>query len=269
MVGPKPTLGLIAPMDRTTITFPSKTSPIDSRTWQSPTGWHHDVGHSRAREAKGEVMSDKLRSRLLESRLEKLDGTTRSILDHWTQIAPDDRLAHLLRDASRGLTRALQLRLSEYGISFGHWAFLRILWAFDGLSQRELSIQAGLKESTTHTALNRMEELGHIERRHNPGNRRKLHVYLTNKGRALEGKLVPLAEDVNRVAVAGLSAAQIEVVREAMLVVIANLALDEAEAVERGQRITPTRDLGRRDKQTTKSGAGAAQGRSSSRHRKR
>ncbi|KAA3622654.1 MAG: MarR family transcriptional regulator [Proteobacteria bacterium] len=182
-----------------------------------------------------------------DERLDQVDDTTRSILDHWTEFAPDDRLAHLLRDASRGVTRALQLRLSEHGISFGHWAFLRVLWTLDGISQRELAVQAGLMESTTHTALNRMEELGHIERRHKPGNRRKLHVYLTPRGRALEKTLVPLAEEVNRIAVAGLSARQLESVRKAMLTIITNLALDEAEASKRGQRIVSTRDIGRRN----------------------
>jgi DNA-binding MarR family transcriptional regulator len=185
------------------------------------------------------------RARLIALRLEEVDATTRSILEHWTKIAPNDRLAHLLRDASRGLMRALQLRLSQHGISFGHWVFLRILWTFDGLSQRELSIQAGLMESTTHTALNRMEELGLIERRHKSGNRRKLHVFLTPNGRSLEKVLVPLAEEVNQVAVAGLSAKQIESVREVMFTIITNLAADEVEATERGQRILSTRDLGR------------------------
>lgn len=195
---------------------------------------------------KGKQRPDKnARGKLVESRLDEVDETTRSILEHWTKISPDDRLAHLVRDASRGLMRALQFRLSEHRISFGHWVFLRILWTFDGLSQRELSIQAGLTESTTHTALNRMEELGHIERRHKPGNRRKLHVFLTRKGRALEKELVPLAEEVNRVAVTGLSSEQIEAVREAMFTMIANLAIDEAEAAQRGQRIRSTRDLGR------------------------
>lgn len=194
---------------------------------------------------KEDRLDNKARANLAASRLDEVDETTRSILEHWTRIAPNDRLAHLLRDASRGLMRALQLRLSEHGISFGHWVFLRILWTFDGLSQRELSIQAGLTESTTHTALNRMEELGHIERRHKPGNRRKLHVFLTDEGRSLEKVLVPLAEEVNRVAVAGLSAEQVEAVREAMFTIIANLAIDEAEAAERGQRILSTRDLGR------------------------
>lgn len=190
-------------------------------------------------------MDSKARAGLIASRLEEVDETTRSILEHWTRIAPDDRLAHLLRDASRGLMRSLQLRLSDHGISFGHWVFLRILWTFDGLSQRELSIQAGLMESTTHTALNRMQELGLIERRHKPGNRRKLHVFLTDHGRSLESVLVPLAEEVNRVAVAGLTAEQVEDVRNALFTLITNLAVDEVEAAERGQRIVSTREMAR------------------------
>lgn len=175
-----------------------------------------------------------------------VDATTRSILDHWYKVAPDDRLAHLVRDTSRGLTRALQFRLSEHNISFGHWAFLRILWAEDGLSQRQLSVQAGLMESTTHTALNRMEELKLISRKHQPGNRRRLHVYLTRSGKALQKKLEPLAEQVNTIAVEGLSKAQIESLRHGLLTVITNLAADENSAVKRGQRIQSTRDLGQR-----------------------
>ncbi|GJL83406.1 MAG: hypothetical protein DHS20C01_30400 [marine bacterium B5-7] len=194
-------------------------------------------------------MNNKSSTRLINSTLEQIDASTRSILDHWTQIAPNDRLAHLLRDASRGLTRALQLRLSDYDISFGHWVFLRILWTFDGLSQRELATQAGLMESTTHTALNRMEELGYVERRHKPGNQRRLHVFLTRNGRALEKTLVPLAEEVNRVAVTGLTVEQVDMVREAMLTIITNLAVDEASAADRGQRIVSTRDLGKRTSQ--------------------
>ncbi len=190
-------------------------------------------------------MDNKARAGLIANRLEEVDETTRSILEHWMKIAPDDRLAHLLRDASRGLMRSLQLRLSEHGISFGHWVFLRVLWTFDGLSQRELSIQAGLMESTTHTALNRMQELGLIERRHKPGNRRKLHVFLTAHGRELESVLVPLAEEVNQVAVAGLTSAQVEAVRSALFTIITNLAVDEVEAAGRGQRIVSTRELAR------------------------
>jgi len=175
----------------------------------------------------------------------KRDPTTEAILRHWREAVPDDRLAHLVRDAARGLTRALQLRLSEHSISFGHWTFLRILWEGDGISQRELSVRAGLMEPTTHAALLKMETLGYVTRRHREGNRKKLHIYLTPAGHALKDKLVPLAEEVNRVAVEGVPEADVETARHTLLAIIANLAADEERALEGGMRITPTRDLGR------------------------
>ena len=80
-------------------------------------------------------------------------ATTGAILRHWREAVPNDRFAHLIKDATRGLTRALQLRLTEHSVSFGHWTFLRILWEEDGLTQRELSERAGLMEPTTFSAL--------------------------------------------------------------------------------------------------------------------
>src|SRR5690606_33964030 len=62
---------------------------------------------------------------------------------HWREAVPHDRLAHLIKDATRALVRGLQMRLADHNVSFGHWAFLRILWEQDGLNQRELSEQAG------------------------------------------------------------------------------------------------------------------------------
>ncbi|MCJ9714558.1 MarR family transcriptional regulator, partial [Bordetella hinzii] len=53
---------------------------------------------------------------------------TQTVLKHWREAVPDDRLAHLIKDATRALVRGLQTRLAEHNVSFGHWAFLRILW---------------------------------------------------------------------------------------------------------------------------------------------
>src|SRR5690349_322434 len=116
---------------------------------------------------------------------------TREILRHWREAVPDDRLAHLVKDASRAFVRALQMRLVAHEVSPGHWSFLRILWEHDGLTQRELSEQAGVMEPTTFSALNAMELAGYIERRRLRENRKNVYVYLTPKGRALKSKLVP------------------------------------------------------------------------------
>jgi DNA-binding MarR family transcriptional regulator len=155
---------------------------------------------------------------------------TGDILRHWREAVPNDRLAHLVKDATRALVRALQMRLVEHGVSFGHWTFLRILWEQDGLMQRELSERAGVMEPTTHTALGAMQRLGYIRRRTAPGNRKNVYVHLTPRGRALKRRLVPLAEDVNRIAIAGVGARDVARTRATLLAIIENLARDAARS---------------------------------------
>jgi len=156
-------------------------------------------------------------------------GSTQAILRHWREAVPNDRLAHLVRDAAKGLTRALQIRLAEHSVGFGHWAFLRILWEKDGLTQRELSEQAGVMESPTFSALKAMEKLGYITRKRYAGDRKKVFIFLTPKGRALKAKLVPLAVEINEIAVRGVSTADVAITRQMLLRMIQNLADDEAK----------------------------------------
>jgi DNA-binding MarR family transcriptional regulator len=174
------------------------------------------------------------------------DAGTEAILRHWREAVPNDRLAHLVKDATRGLLRALQMRLNTYGVSFGHWAFLRILWEADGLTQRALSVEAGLMEPTTSSALAAMETLGYIRRERRPDNRKNVHVFLTPRGKALRPRLVPLAEQVNDVAVRGVSAADVATTRKTLLVMIENLARDELQAGKKRRRMPSTRELAHR-----------------------
>ncbi len=144
----------------------------------------------------------------------------------WQKAIPRDRLAHLIKDATRGLVRALSARLAEHGVSFGHWTFLRILWEREGITQRELSEEAGVMEPTTFSALKAMEELGYVERRQMPQNRKNVYVYLTPHGRALKEKLVPLAEEVNRIATRGVPPEDVAAMRRALGVMLQNLSAD-------------------------------------------
>ena len=152
---------------------------------------------------------------------------TRNILRHWQEAVPNDRLAHLVRDAGRAYTRALQIRLAQHDVPFGHWTFLRILWESDGLTQRELSERAGVMEPTTFAAMKTMESLGYIERRQLPDNKKNMYVHLTPAGRALKKKLIPLAEETNHVSTHGISAADVQTTRRVLLAILQNLAQDE------------------------------------------
>jgi MarR family transcriptional regulator, organic hydroperoxide resistance regulator len=147
----------------------------------------------------------------------------------WREAIPNDRLAHLIKEVWRGLVRALQIRLADHGVSFGHWLFLRILWEREGITQRELSAEAGVMEPTTYQAIKTMEELGYITRRRLPDSKKKVYVFLTPRGRALKEMLVPLAEEVNAVAVRSIVAQDVSALRGLLLTMIENLAEDQID----------------------------------------
>jgi DNA-binding MarR family transcriptional regulator len=156
-----------------------------------------------------------------------MSNDTQNIIRHWREAVPNDRLAHLIRDASRAFHRALQVRLAQHGVPFGHWTFLRILWESDGLTQKELSERAGVMEPTTFTAMKAMESLGYIVRKQLPTNKKNMYVYLSEEGRSLKTLLVPMAEDTNNVSIEGISPEDIKTTRTVLLAMIENLARDE------------------------------------------
>jgi DNA-binding MarR family transcriptional regulator len=126
--------------------------------------------------------------------------------------------------------RALQGRLARHAIPFGHWTFLRILWERDGLTQRELSEEAGVMEPSTFAAIRAMEELGYVRRVQRPENRKNVYVHLTPAGRALRRKLVPLARQVNRAAVRGVPASDVAATRRTLAAILENLGREDAPA---------------------------------------
>ena len=156
-----------------------------------------------------------------------MSNDTQNIIRHWREAVPNDRLAHLIRDASRAFHRALQVRLAEHGVPFGHWTFLRILWESDGLTQKELSARAGVMEPTTFIAMKAMESLGYIVRKQLPTNKKNMYVHLSDKGRALKKLLVPLAEETNNVSIEGIAPEDIKTTRAVLLAMIENIAKDE------------------------------------------
>lgn len=135
----------------------------------------------------------------------------------------DYGIAHLLRDAQRAMSRGLASRIAAFGVSIGQWYFLRALWEEDGLTQRELSHRVGMMEPTTVTALNGMEKRGLVKRVRNPRDRRKMNIFLTDKGRSLRDKLMPFENDVNRLAVEGIDAEEVGALEDGLRRIIANM----------------------------------------------
>ncbi len=140
---------------------------------------------------------------------------------------PNNSMGYLCRIAFRGFSRALERRTLPHGVSSGQWRFLRVLWREEGLTQRELSRRVGMREPTTVIALKSLEKSGLVHREPSSEDRRKIHVYLTPKARALRGTLAPHVAEVNAIATQGLTQEEADTLRRLLQVVGRNLATEE------------------------------------------
>ena len=141
---------------------------------------------------------------------------------------PMNSIGYLTRITFRSFSRNLERRTLEFGVSAGQWPFLRALWNEEGMTQRELSRRVSMREPTTVTALNGMERDGLIKRVPSKEDRRKVHIFLTAKGRKLRDKLIPCVADVNAIASRDLDPADIATLRRVLLKMSENLAKEEA-----------------------------------------
>ena len=75
-------------------------------------------------------------------------------------------------------------------------------------------------QPTTFFAVSGMEQLGYIRREKLANSRRNVHIFLTPAGRALRKKLSPYADEIDALAVAGISDRDIAVTTRTLLAVI-------------------------------------------------
>ena len=127
--------------------------------------------------------------------------------DHYTSTR--ESVGFVVREVYRSFARCLQPRIAREGVSIGMWFVLRMLWDEDGMTQRELGERVGINGPTMVTALNSMERAGLVKRVQNRIDRRKINVFLTERGRKLKRKLWPMAADVLTVGLAGLTRNQV------------------------------------------------------------
>lgn len=114
-----------------------------------------------------------------------------------------------LRFTYRFVYQAVQEQLVAHEISMGMFYFFMWLWKYDGLTQKELSDRVGTLGPGTAEQLLRMEKKGFITRTPSVVDRRKVNVYLTEEGRALKNKIMPIARRLNARALQGLTPQEI------------------------------------------------------------
>lgn len=96
-----------------------------------------------------------------------------------------DFLCFSIYSANLAFGRAYKPLLDELGITYTQWIAIVALWEEDHLTVKGLGERLFLESNTLTPLLKRLEELGYVRRRRDPGDERQVMVSLTEAGRSL------------------------------------------------------------------------------------
>ncbi|MGH6776825.1 MAG: MarR family winged helix-turn-helix transcriptional regulator [Bradyrhizobium sp.] len=105
-----------------------------------------------------------------------------------------EHLAYLLAQANREISRQLDVRLRQEGVPVEQWRVLTILSSDKGLSMGELAEAVLLNHPTLTKMIDRMVSDALVYRVQDPGDRRKVLLYLSDRGKTLAKRIKPLAQ---------------------------------------------------------------------------
>lgn len=135
----------------------------------------------------------------------------------------DDSFHYLLMAAHSLFQRRVMGELCGLGLTAGQPKVLDYLGRHDGSVQKSIAAGCHIDPATLTGLLNRMEEKGLILRRNEDGDRRSLHVYLTEEGRARQREVRRTMEEQGEAVLAGLDQVQRTALLDGLYQVCVNL----------------------------------------------
>lgn len=127
-----------------------------------------------------------------------------------------DNLSFLLADVSRLLRRAIAQRLEGSELTFAQARVLVHLGRDPGLRQVELAARLEVQPITLARVVDQLEFRGYVERRVDPDDRRAWRVFPTARARESLDSIRRIGACVRAEALAGIEAARIEAMLQAL-----------------------------------------------------
>jgi DNA-binding MarR family transcriptional regulator len=146
-----------------------------------------------------------------------------------TQPMEGIRTGYLIHRIERLLQREIQMRLSNQGITFSMFHFLRLLLREDGRKHKEITAESGLTPSTTASAMKSLEKEGLITRRRGTVDSREIYVYLTPKALSLRAVLDKVSNEVISKAMGNLTSEQIKALQISLIEIAKALEVSDHE----------------------------------------
>lgn len=121
-------------------------------------------------------------------------------------------------------TRFERDALARHHLSIAMWRVLAALSNNGEQRQIDLAQMTSIDASTLSRLVTRLVRVGFVTRARSKTNNREVLVALSPKGRVLTDKLIPMAKKLEQDAIAGLPAAELDVVRRSLRRMYQNLA---------------------------------------------
>lgn len=109
----------------------------------------------------------------------------------------EDCISFLLGKAMQQVSRQAKAKLAPFGVSPLQYAVLKALWLKDGRSGADLGSALRLDSASITGVTDRLEALGLVQRDGDADDRRVNRLYLTSRGKALEGPLDKAMDQLN------------------------------------------------------------------------
>jgi MarR family transcriptional regulator for hemolysin len=154
----------------------------------------------------------------------------------------DRNIGWLVHDVARLLRKRFEqkARASSLGLTRAQAAVIAHLARQEGSNQASLAQVLEIEPITLVRLLDRLEELGLVERRQDPNDRRARLLRLTPQAHAMLVRIRTLGSDVREDACAGVSAERRDAMVDTLIAMKANLV---AETIGDGSDAAPTRRL--------------------------
>jgi DNA-binding MarR family transcriptional regulator len=114
--------------------------------------------------------------------------------------------------------------LAPTGLSIAMWRVLAVLPGHGEQRQIDLAEMTSIDSSTLSRLVTRLVELGLVTRRRSTSSSREVVVDLTAKGLELVGRLIPIAQELERTAIAGVSPKDLAIVQRSLRRMYDNMA---------------------------------------------
>ncbi|SDK96520.1 transcriptional regulator, MarR family [Clostridium cochlearium] len=135
----------------------------------------------------------------------------------------DTCLGFITNNVAKEIAECFNDRLNLVGITRVQWIALYYLGEGETISQCELAEKMGIKASSVARLIDRMEREEYVLRKRSDEDKRRVDLYITDKGKKLREKLLPEGEKMSKLVSKGISDEEIEIFKKVLKKMSINL----------------------------------------------